>query len=51
MYCCQPQQVLLVSSIHAACFGHTDNPQGFKYMTLKLQNKMHVYRVSQEERT
>jgi len=28
-----PQQTLLVPSTFVTCFGHTDHPQSFKYMT------------------
>jgi len=37
MCSCQPQQILLVLSIHATYFGHTDHTQAFKYMILELQ--------------
>ena len=37
--CCQPQQTLLVLSIHGTCFSHTDHPQH----NFKIQNKMHIY--------
>jgi len=36
--CChQPRQILLVLSLHATCFGHTNHPKAFKYMILKLK--------------
>jgi hypothetical protein len=41
MCCCQAQQILLVSSIYATCFGYIDHPHAFKYMTLKF--KLHIY--------
>ena len=36
--CCQPQQILLLCSTHATCFGSTDRPQALKYTTLRTQN-------------
>jgi len=37
MFSHQPQQILLVLSIHATYFSHTDHIQAFKYVILKLQ--------------
>jgi hypothetical protein len=37
-YCRQTQQTVLFSSIYATCFGGTDNPQAFEYLTLKTQH-------------
>jgi hypothetical protein len=34
--------MLLVLSMNATCFGRTDRPWAFKYITLK-QNQMHIY--------
>lgn len=39
MCCHHAQQILLVLSIHAICFSHTDNTQAFKYMMLELMIK------------
>jgi len=40
----QPQQALLVLSIHAKCFARTDQPLAFQYMTLKLKiNCVYIY--------
>jgi len=38
MYCHQPQKILVLST-HATCISHTDHPQAFKYMILKLKIK------------
>jgi hypothetical protein len=36
------ENVLLVSSIDATCFGRADHPQALKYMILQPQVKMRV---------
>lgn len=42
--CCRlPQQIVLVLSTRAACFGRTDHRQGFKYTMLKTQDKVRIY--------
>jgi hypothetical protein len=42
MYYCQPQQILLTSSVDVVCFDPADHPQALKHMTLNTQVKMQV---------
>ena len=39
----QPQQILLVPSTHAACFGRTDSHQALNTCYLKHKKSMHFY--------
>ena len=41
MCCHHAQHMLLVLSVHAVCFSHTDNTQAFKYMIFELKIKCH----------
>ena len=43
MCCRHSQQILLLLSIHATCFGSIDHPQEYKYMILKLKIKCIYY--------
>ena len=38
-FCYHPQQIILILSVRATCFGHTDHLQTFKCIILKLKTQ------------